>query len=1337
MPISKHLLLSILMCLSLQAPAQRNTTFPIHFNTLTTADGLSYNQIRTLYQDSYGFIWIGTSYGLNRYDGYTFKHFFYDANDPAGINSNQIRWIWEDQSRNIWVATSSKTLNRYNRATESFEQVVIPGIETFIFSAYQTPGSNTIYMCLQDDSRLQAIDLTKIDMAVIVSREKACKSAYPIENMLQDSRGHFWFSDWQALYLYDPTDESIQCFRHEVLDEHSLNDSYVSAIYEDKQGRIWVGTPKGLNCWDPEAQHFQRISPADYLPDLDNPLLSYITSIEEDAKGNLWLGTGDGLLYYDLAHDRFAAYPSHVNDLPGGGIYDLMMDKSGVLWIGAGEGLCRLYPNPYQFDRGVHDILLTSVKEAGTVRHIVKTGPGTYWLSTNYALFQAWNLNGNITRQQMQYGAFHGLYHSESGRIFAGALNDGVFQYEQDQLTKHLPKANGHLQGSYIWAITEDVAGTLWVAAVGDLNRYDPKLDQFEQYDNQEHQLNDAVDLSDIYNFCSDHRGNLWIGTPYGLLVLSREELQKPIGTPLDFKAYYHDSQYANSLSSSYINCIYEAADGSMWIGTDNGLNQWANGQFIRYQEGLPGKKIMAILDDDSGHLWLGTTDGLAHFDRVGKTFTNYFTADGLPSNSFQLDNCLKEDDGTLVFGTEKGFISFQPDSLTRNTHPPKVYITDFKLFNQPVKIGAYDSLLTKAIQYSEALELRHDQNVLTFEFAALNYFDPERNTYAYQMIGFDDTLQYIGHRREATFTNLNAGDYTFWVTAANNHGIWNTEGIRLHLRILPPWYRTWWAYLLWIGLFLVGIYQLYRFQLSRQLSKAEAERLRELDVVKTNLYTNITHEFRTPLTVILGMAKNIQDAPEEWSAKGATMIERNGQSLLDLVNQMLDLSKLEAGKLSVNPIQADLIAYLQQLIEPFQVWAGDRKLQLHFLPESTSILMDFDPEKIRAIVSNLLSNAIKFTPPAGDIYFRIQVSAERSVQLTVADTGKGIASSELSHIFDRFYQAESASTIEGGGTGIGLALTKALVELLEGRIEVRSTIGKGTTFVIILPIKRQATFVSNLSANLGKTQAAAAPAADPNHNNGNFPLLLIVEDNEDVVHYLKSCLSTNYRLSVAKNGQEGLEKALALQPDMVISDVMMPVKNGFELCTTLKQHPQGSHIPIILLTAKADMDSKLEGLDTGADAYLAKPFQKEELLIRVRKLIELRRQLRQYYTSVEFFNLSVPPGENQDELFLYQFKTFIEEQLDSPDLDVEVLCKKMGLSRTAFYHKVNALVGMPPATYIRLVRLNYAKKLLAQSDLTITQIAYQCGFSSQSLFTRSFTSHEGMSPSEFRTYHL
>lgn len=1334
MPNFKILLLFVSTVLSVVATGQQNATFPTHFNTLTTADGLSYNHITALCQDSYGFIWIGTRYGLNRYDGYRFQHFFYEANDTAGINANQIRQIWEDRSHNIWVATSSNVLNRYNRLTESFEPVDIPGLDHFIRCTSQRPGTDTLYLGIHNDRQLYAVDLQNAAREVVVTEQQQCKDPYPIDNILQDSRGRLWFADWQALHVYDPADQNMQCFKHEASDESSLSNSYVSALYEDRRGQIWVGTANGLNRWNPEAGHFRRILPSHYLPDLDTALYNYITAIEEDAAGNLWLGTGEGLLYFHTTEERFAVYRPPAGGLTGGGVFDLMRDNSGVLWIGTGEGLCRLYPGIHQFDRGVHDILVTSAKEAANTKQILRTGPGTYWMSANFGLFRSRKQGDRFVRELLHPGEFHGLYQSKDGSVFAGALNNGVYQFEDGRLTRHLSRAVGQLSGSYCWAITEDVAGTLWVAAVGNLNRYQPDREQFGHYNDPGYRVNAEIDLSDSYILHTDRRDNLWIGASSGLYFLAKGELQKPFGTPLDFKAYYHDSQQRASLSSSYVTCIYEASDGAIWIGTDNGLNRFADGQFIRYQDQLPGQKVMSMLEDDSGNLWLGTTNGLARFDPTGQKFTNYSTADGLPSNSFQLGNCLREEDGTLVFGTEKGFVSFQPARLVRNTQPPAVYITDFRLFNQSVKVGAQDSLLTSAIQYAENLELRYDQNVLTFEFAALNYFNPELNSYAYQLIGFDDSLQYIGHRREATFTNLDAGEYTLWVKAANNHGVWNEEGVRLPIHILPPWYRTWWAYLLWISLLLGGAYRWYHFQLSRQLNRAETERLKDLDAVKTNLYTNITHEFRTPLTVILGMARNIQRAPDEWSAKGAIMIERNGQNLLDLVNQMLDLSKLEAGSLGVNKVQADLINYLQSLVEPFQAWAKDKDIALHLLNGQASLLMDFDPEKIQAIVSNLLANAIQFTPSGGAIYFRVQVSGEHCVQLTVEDTGRGMTALEMDRIFDRFYQAESGATGQGQGTGIGLALTKGLVELLAGHIEVESTVGKGSSFRVTLPITRSRP-KGEIPMHSGrkKMETLVAPSTLSSDGDPNLPLLLIVEDSDDVVLYLQSCLQADYRLAVAKNGQEGVDKTMDLQPAVVISDVMMPAKNGFELCAILKQSPSTSHIPIILLTAKADIDSKLEGLTTGADAYLSKPFQKEELLIRVQKLIELRRQLRTYYTSADFFNLAIPSGENRDEWFLHQFKAYVEEHLDSPDLDVEALCKKLGLSRTAFYHKVNALVGMPPATYIRLVRLNYAKKLLGQTDLTVTQIAYRCGFSSQSLFSRSFTANEGMSPSRFR----
>ncbi|MCB9280643.1 MAG: response regulator [Lewinellaceae bacterium] len=599
-----------------------------------------------------------------------------------------------------------------------------------------------------------------------------------------------------------------------------------------------------------------------------------------------------------------------------------------------------------------------------------------------------------------------------------------------------------------------------------------------------------------------------------------------------------------------------------------------------------------------------------------------------------------------------------------------------------------------------------------------------------------------MGNKRQVSFTNLPYGNYVLRVRGSNGDGFWNEIPTELKITITPPWYWSWPTKILY-GLILGAVlYGIYRFQLKRRLAEAENLRLRELDDVKTRLYTNITHEFRTPLTVILGMVKNIRTDTQRWLEEGLHMIHRNGQNLLRLVNQMLDLSKLESGAMPVHLIQGDIIAYLKYLTESFHSFAESREVSLHFISDHEELVMDYDPDKTLNIVSNLLSNALKFTPAGGSVYLQIGKQENSDLPIQVRDTGAGIPEEKLPYIFDRFYQADDSATRQGEGTGIGLALTRELVKLLDGRIEVKSRVGQGSVFMVWLPVRHEAPLsgeMPEVEVNLSDTPAGVGQKMDLVHTgqDEDRPLALIVEDNEDVVRYLSGCLEGHYRLAVARDGQEGFEKAEELVPDIVVSDVMMPRKDGFELCDTLKHNRLTSHIPVVLLTAKADAASRISGLRRGADAYLAKPFDEEELLVILEKQLELRKTLQARYSSIEFaakkdWKPAEPATLLEDE-FILRIRSIIERRLEDYDLDVPQLCQEMATSRTQLHNKLKALTGKSATEYIRWIRLVKARELLLTTDLNISEIAYQCGFQLPHYFTRVFKEMEGCSPRDFR----
>ena len=801
---------------------------------------------------------------------------------------------------------------------------------------------------------------------------------------------------------------------------------------------------------------------------------------------------------------------------------------------------------------------------------------------------------------------------------------------------------------------------------------------------------------------------------------------------------------------------IFAEGDAALWCGTLGGGLQrldLASGEWdvFTMANGLPSNKIAGILPDENGNLWISTYDGLSFFQPGHKLFTNFFTTNGLADNEFNRFSFFKNTDGTLFFGGLNGVSFFRPAEL----------LASFSQGN--------DSLLVSQVSWFapdgktrieqifdlpnlEKITLPPENRFCSIRLALANFLQPEANRFAWMLEGYDSDWRLNGTSNEITFHYLPAGTYRLRVKAANPTGIWGKNEHVITLVVREFWYKTGWFVALLAAVVAGFSYLYYRYKIRQKLEHAENLRIKELDLLKTRLYTNITHEFRTPLTVIMGMAERLTEDGGRLTATeaktGLGLINRNSQNLLRLINQLLDLSKLDAGMMRLHLIRADIINYLQYLTESFYSLAQERGVRLVFYPETTALDMDFDEEKVQHIISNLLSNALKFTASGGKVVLhaaRREQGGEPFLQLKIQDTGAGIAADQLPHIFDRFYQADNSATRKTEGTGIGLSLTKELVELMGGSIRAESEVGKGSTFTVLLPVRTEAGTAgahprtANILAQLPVPQHIEPPVFRPAAAaNLEHPVLLLIEDNADVVTYLVGILATDYQIEVARNGREGIGKAFELVPDIVISDVMMPEKDGYEVCHTLKTDERTSHIPIVLLTAKAAQEDKLVGLRVGADAYLQKPFDKKELLVRLEKLVALRQKLQERNANsrdlaARTASKTAAPPPTLDDLFLEKIRRVILEKMDDTELGILHLCRAANLSHTQVFRKLKALTGQSPTLFIRRLRLERAAELLKTTELNISEIAYEVGFSDPNYFSRAFHETFGEPPSAMR----
>ncbi len=1393
------------------AKAQSPATDPgerFAFELFELPGGSLGNNIQDITQDSVGFMWFASQSGLHRYDGSRIETFQHDRKDSTTISSDYVEYLLIDRQGRLWAGTYGDGLNLFDHNTETFTRYLksengASGLTDNNVMALAEDREGYIWVGIGDG--LHRYDPVRDRWKVFRHDPNNPRSLShnQVYELYVDASGVLWVGagfPWRdfkeedgGLNRYHPSTENFTVYRKEPGKEYTLTDNKVRAIFEDSQGTFWVGAyGDGLHTFDRQTGQFTHY-PSDrehpeqlsrpFIIDPDNP--GGVSFIAEDRDQGLWIGAWyGGLNYYDLKTQKLHRFDNQtdgeyffrlgrlVNDSDnpiGTFLWCFFQSQDGTIWISGGNGhsgqmLLRVTEVEKRF---------TDVKIEGDFERSVKRvfsfeedPEGNLWVGTEY---------GGVLKRDHNTGDWEQfLIHQSSptyrginsalvvkadrrGNIWIGSFGPGGgltrLQSSSGAMTHYRPDSEDpySLRGGQVVDMLYDRSDRLWIATLeGGLHLYDYPNDRFYT----EPDAASALPATDVWDLFESSNGDIWAVAPHEsrkdqlMLYRFRDRWEAfPINLPKS-KLFWFSG-------------IQEDQKGNFWLSIPAGFIYFypETGEHEVMPFDLVNEGVMGFTLDEDDNIWLVNYDGVAIINPEEKRESQVIQYSSRQNLQYAPQSIYRDRRGKMLVGRNDGFFELDREALLSDlSHPaPEILLSRFEILNETI-LPSGSSPLSQPIWETGSITLSHWQNIFSFDYSMLDFSAPDANQLEYKLENYDADWRKAEDKR-ARYIKVPPGEYTFRVRGKNKRGSWSPAEKTVQLYVRLPWWRRWWAYLLFVATASLAAFSIYRFQFTRQLQLAENRRLRELDQVKTRLYTNITHEFRTPLTIISGMTEQIRSAPGEWMQDGLDMIQRNSRQLLNLVNQLLDLRRLESGSLPVRLRQGDVVAFLRYILESFHSYAESREVQVHFLTRSPELVMDYDPEKLLRIVSNLLSNAIKFTPAGGHVYLSIEGVSASSLQkpggsgeylrLEVRDTGVGISPEKLPQIFDRFYQADDTDTRRVGGTGVGLALCRELVKILQGEITVESKVGKGAVFNLLLPITRQAPLhgITDPEEIARETKAVAMPDriipkpdAQSRVGAGQPPLALLVDDHPDVLKYLESCLAGHYRLEMADNGRSGIERAVETVPDIIISDVMMPEIDGLDLCQTLKSDPRTSHIPVILLTAKADVESRIEGLEHGADAYLSKPFNQQELLVRIRKLLEIRDKLRRHYLSSAGLVQPATAEEPEqawsppEDAFVQRVRDIVFAHLDDYEFSVQLLCREIGLSHSQLHRKLTALTGLSANRFIRAIRLKQAKELLRDERLSITAVAFDTGFSDPDYFGRVFRKAYGLTPSEYRS---
>jgi signal transduction histidine kinase/ligand-binding sensor domain-containing protein/DNA-binding response OmpR family regulator len=1371
------------------------------FKRITIDDGLSQNFVPAITQDKIGFIWMGTKDGLNMYDGYRFTVYRHDAFDPYSISDNFVKVIYCDSKGRIWAGTLNGGLNVFdpfdgkfyrfqhypsdsNSISSNNVQAITEDKNGDIWVGTNTSGLNRLHIKDKETFPFpENVSVTRI----METLDGIYLGDASILSLTSDSNDRLWIgTDFCILMANISNEEPV--FRHiqsRLLSHTTYESSYPAeseyagrSIFEDQDGEIWMLNRHGLFNFISGQGLFQQFILADPGYDLFRCLAA--TSFYNKGEKEIWLCKEDRIVVVNTTTGKVSEITQDTNNNEGlqqGHLISLFVDRSGTMWIGSNGYGVSLF-DPYSTKFGYpDDTFITSDNKPFSSKNLsirsfyTSSEEDKYlWIGANSGFYRVNRKESKLTPIATERG-----WVNDEGLIvysITGDKNGILWLGSSWGLISYNPKTgSSKVYGTMLRDLNTDtdprvakvciMNDEIWILTANSIAQFDRQTGYFEHYRYNDQPVNRFKEM--VYPvFLEDNSGNFWLGTPNGLQYFNV--------TTRRFKVYKNDPQNPESLNFNDVRAVisdpYNPGE-YLWLATGGGgISRFdiKSGLFRSFteKEGLANRMVYGMLADGEGSLWLSTNNGLSKFDIKKEEFINYSVSDGLQSNEFNSGAFFQCSDGEMFFGGIKGYNHFFPDRLEHKQFAAPVVFTAFNLLNDTKKDR--ETKILDEFLHSGSVHLPHNLNFFNIEFSALDYSASNKKRYSYSFTRKGEQWIDLEENRYISFTDVKPGNYTLRVRGTNSDGIWSSNEALMSIIITKPWWNRNLAYLGYLLILIWIIYRLRKYEMSRillqnriEIADFEANKQKEVNLMKSQFFANISHEFRTPLTLIKGPIEELISTNDDSQKQQIlNLMQSNTDKLLNLVNQLLDLSKLESGQYTLEVARGNVNSFLHGCVMMFSSLAEQKNINLLFIEDASVNELQlqenfyFDRDAMQKIMNNLLSNAIKFTPEEGKITVTVSLYEwkfnEKAFEVTVADTGIGIHEDKLPFIYDRFYQVDSSPNRIYEGSGIGLAYVKELVDAHKGTISVESKPNEGTSFKLRFPMGIEY-FKNNLVVISDHYEPAELNGYMPsakNHvqNNPDIvtkislkdkPIILIVEDHDEVRQYILDCMKDSFTMFEAANALRGIQIANDTIPDLIISDVMMPGMDGFEFCNKIKSSEKTSHIPIIMLTARAAQEDKISGLDAGADDYLAKPFNTKELLARAKNLIENRRLLREKFSDNTLIKPSEISVSSRDQVFMEKLLKVVEANMDNEKFGVEDLSGAVAMSQSQLHRKLKAIINQSANHFIRMVRMNRAKELLEKDAGNISEVAYKVGYEDPGYFSKTYKAFFGNLPSEVK----